>query len=199
MMRDLEDNEMNEKTLAKIEKEEAKLNENFVKIRDIYIQYQKDKELEMENEEVKGGGDPEVRYAYVTFRSKDAIKMVKSSYKRYGACTRFWVMNCCCKGCCKKEREELKKKYIFKRFPEITDACQPDNINWQNLGYGNVFRSFMKVVNWLIAIIMLAISLYLVILLKQEVTRLKKEFNINVVCPQQSGTDQFKTIAWEDM
>lgn len=75
-------------------------------------------------------------------------------------------MNCCCKRFCVKEREELKKKHIFKKYPDISEACNPDNINWHNLGYGKNYRNFMIMVNWLIAILMIAISLYGVVSLK---------------------------------
>jgi len=34
----------------------------------------------------------------------------------------------------------MKKLHIYKCYPEIEKACTPDNIKWENLGYGNVSR-----------------------------------------------------------
>lgn len=73
--------------------------------------------------------DPEVRYAYITFRSMDAVDLVKSSYKRYGACQRCCILNCH-PMCCKKTRADIKKLYICKQYPHISNAVTPDSINW---------------------------------------------------------------------
>ena len=121
-------------------------------------------------------------YAYITFRSMDALDLVKKSYSRYGACQRFCILKCCT-CCCNKSREEIKKKHIFKKLPEITNACTPDNINWHNLGYGAKYRSCMVGINWLIAILMVILSLAFIVVLKQEATRLKKEYKTDIVCP----------------
>ena len=65
----------------------------------------------------------------------------------------------------------------------ITEAVTPDHINWQNLGYSEKYRKIMKVVNWLIAISLIILSLIFIIILKQRTLDLKREYNINVVCP----------------
>jgi len=83
--------------LKKIDQEQEKLNINFVKIRDNYVKEKKRKLEEIEKGEVSKSTDPAVRYAYVTFRSEEAVQLVKRSYKRYGKCTRCCVM-CCCKS-----------------------------------------------------------------------------------------------------
>lgn len=183
--------------VAKIDQQQAKLNSDFVKVRDLYVEEKKRRLAAIESGAVSKSSDSSVRYAYITFRSKEAVELVKRSYSRYGKCTRCCVM-CCCKSQCKKQRAELEKKHIFKNYPVITESCQPDNINWQNLGYGNAYRQLMVACNWLIAIIMIAISLAFIVWLKQETIRLKKEYNIDVNCPADSGSGDFKEIAWTD-
>lgn len=39
-------------------------------------------------------------------------------------------------------------------------------------------------INWLIALLMIILSLAFIVVLKQEAIRLKKEYNTNIVCPQ---------------
>jgi hypothetical protein len=62
----------------------------------------------------------------------DALDMVLRAYD-VGACKRRCVM-CCCRGCCPSYNESLEKKHFFKKWPNISKACEPDNIKWQNLG-----------------------------------------------------------------
>lgn len=56
----------------------------------------------------------------------------------------------------------------------------------------------MTLVNWCIAIALIVLSLIFIIILKQKTLELKKEFNINVVCPKESTTEEFKKVAWTD-
>ena len=56
----------------------------------------------------------------------------------------------------------------------------------------------MVALNWHIAIILILISLAIIIQLKQETIKLKKEYNIDVTCPANSGNKEFKEIAWTD-
>lgn len=96
------------------EKEEALLNYEFEKVRDLYLEDIKQEKKTDFNEEERVAElqtDPDVRYAYITFRSMDAVDLVKSSYKRYGPCQRFCIMRCH-ESCCRESRAELKKKYI---------------------------------------------------------------------------------------
>ena len=93
-------------------------------MRDKYIQEKKEKLRKIENNEVSKSSDPAIRYAYVTFRSKEAKELVNKSYKRYGPCTRCCVLSCCkCCSNCDKQRAELKKKHIFMKYPQISEAC----------------------------------------------------------------------------
>ena len=81
-------------------------------------------------------------------------------------------------------------------YPEITTPCNAENINWANLGYGRKYRAFMSIVNWVIAMILIAASITLIILLKRETTSLKSKYNTNIVCPKDSTSDRFKELAW---
>lgn len=186
--------------ITKIDKEEYKLNYQFEKIRDLYLEdIKRDKKTDFtpEEREKELETDPEVRYAYVTFRSMDAVDLVKSSYRRYGACQRFCIMRCH-PACCKDARADLKKKYICKQYPKISNAVTPDSINWQNLGYGNTYRTIMACANWCLAIALIVLSLIFIILLKQKTLELKKDYNTQIVCPSESTTEAFKRVAWND-
>lgn len=101
---------------------------------------------------------------------------------------RYCIRNCCDK-CCINALSVLNKKNIFKKFPKISDSVNPDNINWQNLGFSEKYRFVMKIMNWLIALSLIILSLIFVILLKQKTMELKKEYNINVVCPSDASNE----------
>lgn len=127
----------------------------------------------------------------------DAVTLINRSYNRHGSCTRYCARKCC-QSLCKNILEEVNKKNIMKLFPKLSKSVTPDNINWQNLGYSEKHRFIMRIVNWLIAISLIILSLIFVILLKVKTLELKKEYNINVVCPSDSVSENFKKIAWKD-
>lgn len=56
----------------------------------------------------------------------------------------------------------------------------------------------MKILNWIIAISLLILSLIFIIVLKQRTLELKKEYNINIVCPSDSNSAEFKKVAYKD-
>jgi hypothetical protein len=65
-------------------------------------------------------GEPEVKYAFVTFRNMEAVKIVREAYK-----VGFWNRKCtlCCGCCCKGKYKAMRKKHFFNKWPEIDDAC----------------------------------------------------------------------------
>lgn len=90
-------------------------------------------------------------------------------------------MNC---GCCAKEQQKaLKRKHLFKKWPEVTVACTPDNIKWENLGYGAKTRRTRACIVWLIAIVLVLASLIGIVIMKNELNELKEKYNTNIICP----------------
>jgi hypothetical protein len=53
----------------------------------------------------------------------------------------------------------MRKKHFFNKWPEIDSACQPDNINWENLGFSAKRRNLCTCFNWLVALILIIASL----------------------------------------
>lgn len=122
-----------------------------------------------------------VRFAYVVFRSMDAMDHVFRAYK-IGACKRCCIMKCGC--CCKQKQAELKKLHFFKRWPNIEVACEPDNIKWFNLGTNAAERRIRAGIIWLIAILLICASLIGIVIMKEKTDELKKKFNTDFVCPE---------------
>jgi hypothetical protein len=88
-----------DRKINNINKEESKLNDAFIKIREEYLEeVKKEKEVQDEEEELKNE-EPHLRYAYVTFRSMDAVNIVKRSYRRRGPCLRYCIRKFCDKCC----------------------------------------------------------------------------------------------------
>lgn len=77
-----------------------------------------------------------MRFAYIVFRSMDAIDALQSEYSQ-GACKRFCITKCFCL-CCPAKAKAIYKKHFFKQWPNFqSPACEPDNIQWNNLGIGS--------------------------------------------------------------
>ena len=102
-------------------------------------------------------------------------------------------MNC---SCCfdKKVVQSLKAKHFFGAWPEISVAEDPDNIKWTNLGYTKNQRAIRVCILWLLALILIILSLTGIVIMKDYTTELKKKFNTEVVCPKELE----KSLAWED-
>ena len=84
---------------------------------------------------------------------------------------------------CKKDHERQKKLHFFKKYLEIDEAVEPDNIKWQNLASSSHYRSTMTCVVWLIAIALITLSLIGIVIFKVKSDNLKKEFNNEIICP----------------
>jgi hypothetical protein len=110
-----------------------------------------------------------------------AIEPLKRAYN-VGKCKRCCILSFGC--CCSQKHKELKRKYFFKQWPRITNACDPDNIKYENLGFSKKSRVCRISFVWLIAIIMLVLSLIGIVFMKNKTEELKKSFNTDVVCPK---------------
>ena len=100
------------------------------------------------------------KYAYITFTDMDHVRMVKEAYKEdfSGSFKRKYTM-CCSSD--KMIREKYEKKHFFKQWPVITDPCNPENINWENIGYSRKWRRCRIGGVWLLAAILVLISLFI--------------------------------------
>jgi hypothetical protein len=86
-------------------------------------------------------------------------------------------------------------KHIFKKWPKISRACEPDNIKWENLGYSQKSVRCRMMIVWLIAFALVFISLIGIVLMKNKTTELKKEYKLDILCPLNTT----KVEAWDDM
>jgi hypothetical protein len=62
------------------------------------------KKIEGHDEKELGDGEPEVKYAFITFRNMDAVNLVKRAYK-IGKCRRKCAL--CCSCCCPKRAKAI--------------------------------------------------------------------------------------------
>jgi hypothetical protein len=70
----------------------------------------KDKK-EVKEKETANDGEPEVKYAFITFRNMEALNLVKEAYE-VGSCNRKCTL-CFGSLCCKKKDQALRKKHFF--------------------------------------------------------------------------------------
>ena len=57
---------------------------------------------------------------------------VLGAYKKYSERFRFFV-NHCCTRCYKEDKERLDQLMFYGRWLEVTEACEPEEIKWENL------------------------------------------------------------------
>jgi hypothetical protein len=100
------------------------------------------------------------KYAYVTFTDMEHVKIVQDAYTEdfSSSCKRKYTM-CCSSN--KDSRKEYEKKHFFKQWPTITVPCNPENINWENIGYSRKWRCCRISGVWLLAAFLVLISLFI--------------------------------------
>lgn len=110
-------------------------------------------------------GEPDVKYAFIVFRDMHGMEMVKKAYD-VNAFEYYTKMGCFGGLCCKAEQTRMRRKHFFKKWPKVDEACEPDNIKWQNLGYSAKYRRSMAILVWLIAIFLIVCSLIGIVIFK---------------------------------
>lgn len=70
----------------------------------------------------------------------------------------------------------------------MSKACLPDEIKWENIGYGACNRRIRKCFIWLIAIIMIMVGILGVIIMKVKSDDMKEEFKTQIACPEDQST-----------
>jgi hypothetical protein len=180
------------KEFKKCDKENEKLKDKFTKV---YLKMKKEFPEGVEAKNFKDGQN--LKFAYITFRSMDAVELVQNAYD-VDCCKRRCTI-CCGPYCCKDKYEAMAKKHIFKKWPDIQVACAPDNIKWENLGYSARSRRCRMAFVWLIAFALVFGSLIGIVIMKDKTTELKEEFNLDMPCEQGLDASQTKLAAWEDM
>lgn len=139
-----------------------------------------------------------MQYAYIVFRQMSDVDLVLNVYEKYGA-SRRCCMSCvsCCK-CCnnnskfKKWRDEYESLQLYGRFLEIKRASDPSMIKWNNLGSSKLRRCACISLNWIIALLLMAMTLIGVVYLKWQTDQMEASLLPRVNCPIDSGDDVFK-------
>lgn len=108
-------------------------------------------------------------------------------------------MKCGCCECCKEDRDRLSKKHIFKQWPEILRADEPDNIKWGNLGVSGTSRKIRSCFTWLISLALIFGSVLAIVFMKDWANQLKEDFHSDtVICPEDIEPERLKSLAWND-
>ena len=94
----------------------------------------------------------------------DGLQHVLDAYK-VGFCDYYCTMKL---GhiCCSARHARMKKKHFFKKWPQLSVACDPDNIKWFNLGTNAKERRVRACIVWLVAISLVIVSLIGIIYMK---------------------------------
>lgn len=124
-----------------------------------------------------------------------ALRAYKVGWFRY-----YFLMYLGC--CCPERRAAMRKKHFFKKWPELSIACDPDNIKWFNLGTSARERRVRATIVWIVAFFLVILSLIGIIIMKNKTIELKAEFNNSYNCEIQQedddSMDAYKSLALAD-
>ena len=86
----------------------------------------------------------------------DGVELLNKAYEEfqsptYRCCIKFWSL---C-GCCKDKYRRVKMREIDDSWPQPRIAILPDNILWQNMGYGPKNRCVRAFIIWVVAIVII--------------------------------------------
>jgi len=118
----------------------------------------------------------------------DALNLATNAYRlgSCGSCKKCCILSCFGDCCCSESKRRLKKKHLFGKWPGVSVAGLPDNIKWENLGYTAKERRCRAGFSWLIALVLMIISIGGMLIFKQQTEELKENFNTDVACPEDS-------------
>lgn len=133
-----------------------------------------------------------MKYAYVVFRDMNSKE---ASCREYDMSNGYRWLAYCCKCCCLQRYNLIAKKYFNNKWIKVTNSDQPDEINYQNVGYSTLNRRIRKLIIWLIAIALIIAGMIGVVYFKLKSDELKQQFNTTITCPE--GTIS-KKDAWID-
>lgn len=134
-----------------------------------------------------------IQFAFVVFRSSYAPALVMNAYK-----VGWWKRWCtlhnplCCTN--KELKQKLKRQHVFKRWPKITAACEPDNIKWQNQNASELEISIRVAVVRLVSLALILAAMIGIVLLKERGVYFSKQSGLSLRC----DTTPTKREAWQD-
>jgi hypothetical protein len=127
----------------------------------------------------------DIKYAFITFRDMQGMETVKKAYSM-GVIERWLKTSCFGSCCCESDKKRIERLKFKGKWLKVVEACDPDNIKWQNLGYSGKYRRTMSCLVWLIAVVLILISLIGIVIFKEQTDRLEKKFASDVICPANS-------------
>ena len=89
---------------------------------------------------------------------------------------RLCVLRICPASCCHARQKELKEKFFYGRWMNYSQACEPDEIQWENLGYPARSRMTRRCCSWVIAFAMIFVGILGLVSLNYYADSLNEEF-----------------------
>ena len=165
---------------SRYEKKVKRLEEVYARSKSKYLEHQQQAQADA-GQTSKGARS--IKYAYVVFRSMDGMSKVLNAYN-ITAFYRILYMYICPACCCGKNAKKTRALYFNRRWLKVSKACLPDEIKWENIGYGACNRRIRKIFIWLIAIIMIGLGILGVVFMKVKSDGMKKDFQTQIACPE---------------
>lgn len=77
----------------------------------------------------------------------------------------------------------MKDKYFEDKWLNVKQSDLPDEINWPNLRFSKTTRICLKTIIWLIALVLVCLSMIGIVYMKKYSVELNKEYNTkNILC-----------------
>ena len=156
------------KTKEKIESKYEKVNEEFHKSK-----------LEVK----------ELNDVWITFNKMKYSKRIVEEYSRYAKCDR-----CCLILCCQKKK--IQYLYFKDKWIDVdTKNTLPSNYKWANINYSPCKRLLRSILSFIIALILILGSFFIVVYAKYAQKTYVQKYNTNIPCAFVSDYNNTTLIA----
>lgn len=78
--------------------------------------------------------------------------------------------------------------YFMGKWPEVQQACEPDQIYWDNLGYRGANRLLRHVFIWFITMTIIMFTIYAITIMSNVLQKLNNHINTDGICTGKTFT-----------
>jgi hypothetical protein len=127
--------------------------------------------------------DENMAYAFITFKDEKDYALAFRAFNNVSNCWRCCVK--CCSCCCKDLRARHEEKEFHEHLLLVEESCEPDFIQWGNLGIGPTSRCFRNLCIALTYLIIIVGSTIGMALFTVYSSNLNSEYSSTKTCPNE--------------
>lgn len=125
-----------------------------------------------------------IKYAYVVFRSMEAMEKVMKAFEI--SCWRRCFLRCC-SSCKSKEYKMMQETYFNGQWLTVDFSGLPEEIQWQHIKYSNCSRCLRKLITTLVAVALIVLGIIGITYLQNKLSTLSHDFKVDIECPSKTN------------